>query len=149
MVAAPVIGLVVDEIRNSEFRRAGRPPIDSEPTVSTCTCSPWATRATRPGTRSSPTCRAATAANRSRPAPVSGSAPGTVRLPVRVAPRQSDQPVQQRRGRRNRLGGFEQAGNPLLVLLHDSVDEPAPPLRAGAARSGTAARWPPRCPSRG
>jgi hypothetical protein len=65
MVTAPVIGFVVDAIRNSESRCTGGPPIDSEPSVSMCTSSP---DATSPGTWSRPTCDLATSASRCNPA---------------------------------------------------------------------------------
>ena len=48
-VAAPVIGLVVEEIRNKESRRIGRPSIARRPRASTWTWSPRATSATKPG----------------------------------------------------------------------------------------------------
>ena len=73
-VAAAVIGFVVDAIRNSDRRSTGAPPIASVPSASTCTSSPCATSATSPGTLSSPTCEAATSANRSSP-PSSSSCP--------------------------------------------------------------------------
>src|SRR5436190_2995368 len=69
-VAAPVIGLVVDAILNSESRCTAGPPIDNEPKVSTCTWSPWATNATNPGTLSSPMYDAATALNFANPSAV-------------------------------------------------------------------------------
>ena len=50
-VAAAVIGLVVDAIRNSESRATRLPPIDSVPSASTWTWSPLAAGATSPGTR--------------------------------------------------------------------------------------------------
>jgi hypothetical protein len=68
IVTAPVIGFVVDAMRNSESRCTGGPSIDSEPSVSTCTSVPEDTRATRPGIRSGPMCARATSASRWTPA---------------------------------------------------------------------------------
>ena len=46
---AAVIGLVIDEIRNSVSRRIGAPPTAIAPAVATCTAGPRATAATTPG----------------------------------------------------------------------------------------------------
>ena len=64
-VAAVVIGFVVDEIRNNDPRLTGSPSTASVPIA------PCATSSTSPGTLSSPTCDAATAASRSSPSSVS------------------------------------------------------------------------------
>ncbi len=54
-VAAAVIGLVVEAIRNSESRCTGAPPTVRLPNASTYTSCPDATSTTKPGTRESPT----------------------------------------------------------------------------------------------
>src|SRR6201999_4033085 len=57
--------LVIEAMRNSESRCTEPRPIPSRPCTSTCTSSPRATSATRPGTVVSPTWRSAASCTRS------------------------------------------------------------------------------------
>ena len=61
MAAAATMGLVIEAMRKIESRAIGAvPSASTEPTASTSTWSPRATRATAPGTDPLPTCRSRT-----------------------------------------------------------------------------------------
>ena len=82
--SAPVIGLVVAEMRNSESRRTGAPPMLSAPCASMCASSLVPTSATTPGTPPArrAACAAAISPKRASPSLVSRVRSESVMLSV-------------------------------------------------------------------